>query len=376
MKRLTTCTLKEVLGLAVILFALGTHNALAAEDRQPAPDLIAKITPETPPPDKPAAALDKANPRIQAVMAIQKRHTPSLMTIPGVVGTATGLDDDGQPAVVVFTETALTPGLLPRQLEGTPVAVRVSGGFQAMKKPAGGPPGKGSKQEIDPTARFARPVPIGVSTGNAGECSAGTISARVTNGGNVYALSNNHVYALENTANAGSEVLQPGRYDSNCSYIASDVIGTLADYEPIDFSDTASNTIDAAIALSSSNNLGKATPADGYGTPTTATVSDFAIPLSVQKYGRTTGLTKGAVTEINAIIKVGYSAGVARFVNQLVVTSRKPFLKAGDSGSLLVTDPGRAPVGLLFAANSTGKYAIANPINLVLDRFGVSIDGE
>ena len=53
------------------------------------------------------------------------------------------------------------------------------------------------------------------------------------------------------------------------------------------------------------------------------------------------------------------------------------FSQGGDSGSLIVTyDPDNAnekkPVGLLFAGSST--HTIANPIDLVLDRFGVTID--
>jgi hypothetical protein len=96
----------------------------------------------------------------------------------------------------------------------------------------------------------------------------------------------------------------------------------------------------------------------------------------VQKYGRTSGLTKGQVTGINATILVGYSSGTARFVDQIVVGSNKPFIKAGDSGSLLVTDPSRNPVGLLYAGSSSGTTAIANPINDVLIAFGVTIDGQ
>ena len=76
-------------------------------------------------------------------------------------------------------------------------------------------------------------------------------------------------------------------------------------------------------------------------------------------------------------MNVGYSSGTARFVDQIVVEGNKGgFLKAGDSGSLLVTNPGRNPVGLLFAAGRGGKIAIANPIDYVLSAFGVAIDGN
>jgi hypothetical protein len=66
---------------------------------------------------------------------------------------------------------------------------------------------------IDPTGRFDRPVPIGVSTGHP-DITAGTIGARVKDSdGNIYALTNNHVYADENRASIGDKVLQPGAFD-------------------------------------------------------------------------------------------------------------------------------------------------------------------
>jgi hypothetical protein len=260
------------------------------------------------------------------------------------------------------------------RIEGIPVVMQVTGKFITAK--AIGPETVPSiaRNRVNPTARFPRPVPIGVSTGNEGECSAGTIGARLKQGNRVYALSNNHVYALENTASKGSGVLQPGLYDTGCVFDKNNLIGTLADFEPIDFSDDASNTIDAAIALSSTDNLGNATPNNGYGTPS-STTAPAALNQAVQKYGRTTALTKGTVTGINATIDITYASGTARFVNQIIVTSNKPFLRAGDSGSLLVTNPGRNPVGLLFATNSSGKFAIANRIGDVLSRFGAAIDG-
>jgi hypothetical protein len=318
-------------------------------------------------------------------IAAQERHTDRLMAIPDVVGTAVGLTADGQPAVKVYTKAAGVAGI-PDSLEGVPVVVEVTGEFFALPESRKGssPAGKGGSG-IDPTSRFPRPVPIGVSTGNGGECSAGTIGARLKGGTDVYALSNNHVYALENSAPIGSSVLQPGLYDTQCTFDANNVIGQLAAFEPINFNcicfifcscDAAlDNTIDAAVALSSAADLGNATPSNGYGTPMSATVSAF-IDQPVQKYGRTTSLTKGKVTGINATVIVGYSSGYARFVDQIIVGSRKAFIKAGDSGSLLVTDPSANPVGLLYAGNSNGTRAIANRIDLVLNRFSLAVDGK
>jgi hypothetical protein len=289
------------------------------------------------------------------------------------------LNPSGRFAVAVLLERPGVGGI-PQQLEGVPVHPVVTGKIYALKPPPGvggghGGGGGGGGGSLSPTDTWPIPVPIGVSTGNEGECSAGTISCRVKKDSDVYALSNNHVYALENEAGENSTVLQPGLYDTNCQKNVSNVIGTLYDFEPIDFNG-GNNTVDAAIALSSEDDLGNATPPDGYGTPKSATTG-ASLYQKVQKYGRTTALTKGQVVGLNATINVGYSNGTARFVNQIWVHSnRGAFIKPGDSGSLLVTDPDREPVGLLFAGDNSGKYAIANPIGDVLDSFGVSIDGE
>ncbi len=76
---------------------------------------------------------------------------------------------------------------------------------------------------------------------------------------------------------------------------------------------------------------------------------------------------------IDAAVNIGYSSGTARFVDQILITPGS-FIRSGDSGSLMVTDPGKNPVGLLFASGS--GIAVANPIDLVLAAFGVTIDGE
>lgn len=313
------------------------------------------------------AAAPGEPPGLEKAIAAQEKHNPELLMKDGVVGTAVGLEN-GNPVIQVLTERAGVAGI-PASLEGIPVQVLVTGKITAIGPAAKGPKGGG----LSTTDVWPRPVPIGVSTGNVGECSAGTISARVIHGTKVYALSNNHVYALENSAPIGSEVLQPGLYDTGCIPNEANVIGTLADFVPIKFDGTA-NYVDAAIALSSTVNLGNATPPNGYGIPKSNTV-DAALMMAVQKYGRTTQLTKGTITGVNATVTVGYSSGSALFTGQIIVQSNKPFIKAGDSGSLLV-DNSNEPVGLLFAGNNAGNYAVANSIDAVLAAFGVTIDGN
>ena len=92
--------------------------------------------------------------------------------------------------------------------------------------------------------------------------------------------------------------------------------------------------------------------------------------MGVQKYGRTTVLTHGSVTGVDAAIKVRYKTGFATFLHQVVIgNTGGPFGGAGDSGSLIVTDDRHAnPVALLFAGSAS--TTIGNPIDAVLSALG------
>lgn len=329
---------------------------------------------------------------IEGAKKAQKGLNDQVLSNGDVVGTAVGLKD-GEAVLRVFTAKPGVAGI-PKKHDGFDVLVQVTGRINVL--PPRAEPGKSGSSEF--TSRvvqsaqdtFARPVPIGVSTGNErlikyrGRwwCTVGTLAARVVDGdGNVFALSNNHVYALENDAVIGDKILQPGRVDmpsggcGSSTEIAAAEIGTLDRYERIDFG--GNNTIDAALAATTTGDLGNATPPEGYGLPNSATV-DATFNMLVQKYGRTTELTHGKVTNISATVNVGYNGGMATFVDQIIVESAGAFIQGGDSGSLLVTDDGSAnpnPVGLLFAGNSSGTFSIANDIDAVLSKFGVTIDG-
>jgi len=228
--------------------------------------------------------------------------------------------------------------------------------------------------------------PIGVSVGNQYEASAGTIGCRVKDAaGKLYILSNNHVLALENTAPLDSWILQPGLYDTGSDIpYAWQIVGTLTTYVPITFSRLANNKVDAAVARikpwgydGSTPLVGTSTPRDGYGNPSADYLTNDELAalfassqIPVHKYGRTTKFTEGTITSINTTVIVGYARGNARFVNQIVVESPSAFILPGDSGSLLVTQDGNIPAGLLFAGNSSGTYALANRIEDVLTALG------
>jgi hypothetical protein len=303
-----------------------------------------------------------------AALAAQEQWSDRWLALDGVVGTAIGVDGNGHAVLKVYL-TAPGAAILP-SFVGVQVVEEVTGEFAVL-------PAETSEEASDDTRRgFERPVPIGVSAGHPA-VSAGTIGARVTDGSRTFALSNNHVVAASNDGSEGDPLLQPGAADGGRD--PDDSIGTLFDFEPIRFCGGAGcdfNRIDAALALTTPDELGNATPDDGYGAPRARTV-EASLGLEVQKFGRTTGHTVGRVTGIHATIDVNYRTGVARFEEQIVITG-DGFSAGGDSGSLIVTRGrllnDRRPVGLLFAGSPTST--LANPIDLVLDRFGVRIDGD
>jgi len=322
-------------------------------------------------PAGPALPVTRLIPDLRLAISAQRRHTDALLEIPGVIGTAVTVQPDGRPGMILLLDRPGVTGL-PLMLDGIPVTQRVTGMLMAFS---------------DPTQR-QRPAPMGFSVGHPA-ITAGTIGARVRDAlGRVYILSNNHVLANSNGANIGDPEYQPGPFDGGT---AADQIATLSDFQVISFAANGTNTIDAAIALSTTAVLDNATPADdGYSMPNSTIFGDAngdglfddrnaLLGLNVQKYGRTTKLTHGQITGVNATVTICYAVSgftctkTARYVDQLLITPGG-FSNGGDSGSLIVTDDGNLnPVALLFAGNAS--VTIANRIDLVLQRFGVVIDG-
>jgi hypothetical protein len=113
----------------------------------------------------------------------------------------------------------------------------------------------------------------------------------------------------------------------------------------------------------------------GLGIPSSV-VAPAALNMSLTKAGRTTALTVGTVTSINATVNVMYpkqcgarTGTTYKFTNQIVTTDMSD---GGDSGSLGVTnDSCHQPVGLLFAGSST--QTIFNPAAEVLSKVGAAL---
>ncbi|MBN1447428.1 MAG: T9SS type A sorting domain-containing protein [Bacteroidetes bacterium] len=361
---------------ALLLFTLTVHGGMTAH--------AAEQFLEDDPPE--GHVLYPDDPQVIHTMHIQNRYNKVFLSEEGVEGIGTGMNENGEPAILIFTSVELGPEIIPPMIEGIPVVQKVNGETILLRTGNGnGSPGgsgasatshnDGTLRIESATQRYARPVPIGVSSNNWRDCTAGTLGVRVKNNTGVFVLSCNHVVALINAGNVGDKIVQPGRYDVSCAQNVGDQIGQLADLEPIKYGTSNINYMDAALVSTTTSLVSASTPGNGYGSPN-ATPATAYIGMEVQKYGRTTELTTGKVCAINFYCAVPYPAGPAMFQNQVVIEPMRKnseFAEGGDSGALVVTNNVNAnPIGLLFAKN--GSYVYVSPIGPILSRFNVQID--
>jgi hypothetical protein len=331
--------------------------------------------------------LSKDDPAVQSVMTVQDQYTSDLMSVPGVVGTATGMTDDGKLAIMVYLESqpksnvrgkGISASGIPTEISGIPVVKEVTGKIKAMDG--------GAAHKVIQTP----PIQLGTSGGwrydlANGYCCGGTLGSLVLRGGNQYVLSNYHVLEADivsggnsRVATAGDPVVQPGLIDVGCNANSAQDVATLSGIKSL-----PSSNVDAAIAQVIPGMVRTDGAILDIGTISATTVS-ASLNQAVKKSGRTSGLTRSTVSGLNATISVAYenecaggSAFTKTFTGQIVIKNRgSKFLISGDSGSLMVQDVTTNPkaVGLLFAGSST--TAIANPIGQVLSFLNASMVGQ
>jgi len=364
-----------VFTLFALLLVVGSGLFTGCSDKQEAANPVTTT-------QQPLAKLSTLDPEVQNVMAVQERHTAKLMADKNVVGTATGLTDDGRVAVYVFLENAVSTTKLksaqsiPASLDGVPVIVSVTGKFKAMKGGGGG--------GVSHTAIQTPPIQLGTSGGwrydlANGYCCGGTIGSLIQRGGTQYVLSNYHVFWGDivnggngRVATAGDPVIQPGLIDVGCVAANAQDVATLSGSGSL-----PSANVDAGYAQVIPGMVRTDGAILEVGTLSASTVG-ASIGQLVKKSGRTTGLSRSSVSALNATINIQYEnecAGgpsfVKTFTGQIVIKNRRSgFLNSGDSGSLMVEDLTTNPraVGLLYAGSNTD--AIANPIGAVLSWVG------
>ena len=249
---------------------------------------------------------------------------------------------------------------LPRTVKGIPTDVEEIGLIQAFAPSC-----------TDKRHDHVVPAPCGYSVGHT-LVNAGTIGAVVrdtgrTDSGVRYILSNNHILAAANRGSVGDPIVQPGPKDGGTA--PNDVIAALARFVPLDFSNP--NRVDAAVAK-----IDPAVVDDticGIG-PIQGTVR-AAADMTVFKHGRTSGMTRGVITDVDADIKVRYVTGQAQFVNTILirgVAPTTPFGQPGDSGAAIVDDTGRL-CGLLFGGSLERDVTFANPIREVFSQLRIRL---
>jgi hypothetical protein len=367
---------RHVLRFVIAMLALGAVVAGCSKDLHgPLAPVDVSVTKAV----SPGEELSLRNPRVLETMAVQNRHTEALMRIPSVIGTATGLTEDGRLAVLVLTEKALGRGALPAQLDGLPVVEEVTGKIRAMAV-------------ADHQVIQTPPISLGTSGGwrydlANGYCCGGTLGSLVSKGGQQYVLSNYHVLEADivsggngRVAQAGDPVVQPGLIDVGCVANNAQNVATLSGIKSL-----PGSNVDCAIGAIISGQVRTDGAILEVGTISASTVG-ASLGQAVKKSGRTTGLTRSSINGLNANVSVSYEnecAGGAAFTKtysgQILVKNKnrgQAFISGGDSGSLMVEDASTNPraVGLLFAGSST--TAVANPIGQVLSFLGASMVGN
>lgn len=329
------------------------------------------------------------------VTRVKELHKESILDKPNVVGVGTGYKVRGRQttdelSIMVLVrqklpvEALAAEALVSAEIEGVRTDVIQVGELRALQ---------------DRKDRW-RPAPGGVSIGHY-LVTAGTLGAvvrdRTTQDRLI--LSNNHVLANSNDASPGDAILQPGTADGGTQ--ANDTIARLERFCPIEFS-VAPPTCPTAIGLANLANavgrvLGTAHRFQAFQVfPQAVNLADAAVArpledgsvkdeileigvvsgttpatlgMAVRKSGRTTGLTTGTITVLDATVDVSYGLGrTARFEGQIVTSAMS---QGGDSGSLLVAGDSLRAVGLLFAGSD--QTTIHSPIQAVLDCLDVSI---
>lgn len=253
---------------------------------------------------------------------------------------------------------------IPETIAGIPTDIEEVGLIEALLHPC-----SADRQ------RRHDPAQCGISVGHVG-ISAGTIGALVrdrgqNDNGRRYILSNNHVLANSNAGQPGDVVFQPGPLDGGTP--TEHRVGQLARFVPIKFGIGDENKVDCAIAEVEAEAVLEDICSIGAITGTVRPARDMA----VWKHGRTTGLTRGVITDVDADIRVDFrEAGAAFFVDTVVIRGlppTTPFSDGGDSGSVILDRPQNRACALLFAGADLADVTFANPIQTVLSRLRVRL---
>ena len=303
-------------------------------------------------------------------------------------------------------EVVRSDKLLPRKFATLPVDVQ--------EKPI-----KAQAVALDiPTSSLTqhrRPCPPGYSIGHT-NITAGTLGFYGKRGTSedYLAFSNNHVLADSNGGSPGDVILQQGRADGGFSGDTKYHFARLTDYVKINFEggngkkkaaswawkawkwpantlarlagckfrlavavpgsvdQPTPNLVDLAWARPNLQSWVELEYDPRFNLGKVVGIRDLQLGDRVQKVGRTTEFTTGAVVGVNSMVKVSYGTdGVAVYDDQLEIKADSgDFSAGGDSGSAILTMDDFLG-GLLFAGG--GGVTIANPVRHVVALSGMRL---
>ncbi len=210
------------------------------------------------------------------------------------------------------------------------------------------------------------PLVGGISISDDRNVVAGTLGALVTDRatGQRLILSNFHVLGAWGARPGSPRVLQPGRLDGGRD---SSVVGSFQRH-------AMGSHFDAAVARLDGD---RGVSARIFGIGTIGPPVTPAIGQHLVKYGRTTGLTRGAVTGVAGSARLNYG-GIPWLIRSVVAIDPlgpgAVVSGPGDSGSCWVTDePGHRAVALHFAGTDLPERALAIDLTPVCDALAVTI---
>jgi hypothetical protein len=222
-----------------------------------------------------------------------------------------------------------------------------------------------------------RPAPGGISVAHfkvtAGTLGCLTIGRSAPRNQRLLILSNNHVLANVNNSVFGDCVCQPGPVDGGAC--PGDQVAILERFIPLAMGGPV-NYVDCATAWAWPDRVRRELVYLAGGQPAYFRIGSQPVAaqlgMAVGKSGRTTQVTSGRITAINASLWVSYGGGrSAFFEDQISIQGFSGnFSAGGDSGSMIWTwDGNRNPVGLLYAGG--GGVTFANKIQRVLTALDV-----
>lgn len=277
--------------------------------------------------------------------------------------------------------------IIPRTINDIPTDVVETGKIRAL---------------VDPK-KHHRPAPAGVSIGHV-DITAGTLGCWVKRNEDTdngwYILSNNHVLANTNQGKFGEYILQPGVYDGGV--LPKDLIAELFEFIPIKLTEMPAecnvakiiayianlpaklfnkshrikaysqafeeNLVDCAIAYVT--NANHVMPTINEIGNHSGKIIESVLGMSVQKSGRTTGLTVGEVEQVDVTTVVDMGGGNAAIFTDQVIAGNS-MSAGGDSGSLIL-DMSNNITGLLFAGSD--EITVYNRIQNVIEALNIRFD--